>query len=91
MSLKSRLEEFSLTGRLFSLGSFLENCKSIQNFIIFFHRKSFCVGFDKNGLGYISGDVFTNTSGRRAQELNFGLSVALLCFTYFNHHLYVVR
>jgi hypothetical protein len=59
----TRLGEFSPTGWVFTLGSFLENFKSRQkNLATFYHRK-------KLSLGYILGDSLTNASGHPANWL----------------------
>jgi hypothetical protein len=45
-------------------GQFFEN----YIFVLFFPQYRIRDNFDKNGLGYILGDVFTNSSGHHAQE-----------------------
>jgi hypothetical protein len=45
---------------------FLINQSKIFDY--FFERPSICIKFDKNGLGYILGDFFTNASGHPARN-----------------------
>jgi hypothetical protein len=60
----TRLDEFSPFGRLFSLGSFLRLRKYPKILGNFFRSSGFVVLIlAKNGLGYILGDFFTNSSG----------------------------
>jgi hypothetical protein len=49
----TRLGNLSPIGRLVTLGSLLENCRSTPNFGYFFHSKSYLLLFGKNGLGNI--------------------------------------
>jgi hypothetical protein len=66
----TRLGEFSPNGWLFTLASFFENLLKHPTFLGYlFPRQGFCVDSDKNGLGYILGDFFTNSSGHPASEL----------------------
>jgi hypothetical protein len=61
------LDEFSPTGQFFSLCSFLKVTEVAHIFgARSFHGKKFCIDFDKNGLGYILGDFFANSSGHPA-------------------------
>jgi hypothetical protein len=60
-----RLGEFSPNELLFALGIFLENyTKSPTVWVYFF---PLCINYDKNGLGYVLGDVFTNSYGHPGQ------------------------
>jgi hypothetical protein len=54
---------FSPIGWLFI---FLKITEVAQFLDYFFSRKKLCINFDKNGLGYILGDFFTNSSGHAA-------------------------
>jgi hypothetical protein len=52
-------------GKLFSLGSFLKimYMSSAYFWATLFHGKCYALILTKNGLSYILGDVFTNSSG----------------------------
>jgi hypothetical protein len=54
------LDEFSLLGRLFTLGSFLNNRGSQNFWASLFHGENFVLILTKIGLGYVLGDFFTN-------------------------------
>jgi hypothetical protein len=62
------LGEFSPIRHLFTLGSSSENDKSSPNFGIctFQEGKIDVLVLTKNGMGYILGDFFTNSSGHPA-------------------------
>jgi hypothetical protein len=54
------LGEFSRIGRLFDIGSFFENYRSIPHFgYTFFYGKSYELILTKNGLGFILGEFFS--------------------------------
>jgi hypothetical protein len=59
----TRLDDFSPIGRLFTMGSFLRSQKQPYIWATFIHQKIQAIKFTKNGLGYISGDFFKNSSG----------------------------
>jgi hypothetical protein len=60
----TRLGEFLLFGRLFSLGAGFFEITKVTRFVgYFFTRAKLCINFDKNELGYIFGDFFANSSG----------------------------
>jgi hypothetical protein len=62
----TRLGKFSLIGRLFVLCSFF-NCISNPNFLAtFFAEKNYTIILTKNGLDYVLGAFFTNSSGHPA-------------------------
>jgi hypothetical protein len=57
-------------GRIFAhwviicFGQFFLNFRTSPHFLLLFPPKYIlCINFDKNGLGYILGDFFTNSSG----------------------------
>jgi hypothetical protein len=65
----NRLAEFSPIGLLFSLGSFLKNKKSSQNFYAYFiYSKSYVLILTKSVLAYILGDFLTNSSGHPGRQ-----------------------
>jgi hypothetical protein len=75
----TRLSEFSPNGRLFALGSFLENYRISPHFCAtFILFVSLWFNFDKNGLGYILGDSFKNSSGHPEPEQAFHPLTAFL-------------
>jgi hypothetical protein len=56
-------------GRLFSLGNSLNIAEEAQNFgLLVSEDKVFVLRLTKNGLGYISGNVFKNSSGHHVYE-----------------------
>jgi hypothetical protein len=59
----TKLGEFSPIGRLFSLGIFFENYKRANILVYFFRGLNFELILAQNGLGYILGEFFTNSSG----------------------------
>jgi hypothetical protein len=62
------LGEYLPIGRLFSLGSFFEKCKSSTNSWFFFDGTSCVLILTQNWLGYILGDFFANSSGHPGDE-----------------------
>jgi hypothetical protein len=49
------------------MSCFFDNLQTIPNFgLLFFHGKSYALTLRTNGLGYILGDFFTNSSGHTA-------------------------
>jgi hypothetical protein len=67
----TRLGEFSPNARLFALGIFWKMTEIAHNFGILFPNFRLCINFDKNGLGYILGDFFANSSGHPVQRWTF--------------------
>jgi hypothetical protein len=59
------LWEVVFFGQLFSLGSFLKIIKAAQ--LLCLHGNIYVFVLTKNGLGYILGDFFTNSSGHPAR------------------------
>jgi hypothetical protein len=61
------LGEFSPNGRSLTLGSFLK-IAVVAQFLgaTLFHSTSYVLIWAKQGLGYILGDFFTNSSGHSA-------------------------
>jgi hypothetical protein len=58
----TRFDDFFPIWQLLTSGSFLKITKAAKVFwTTFFHSKS---NVGKNGLGYILGDFFTNSTGR---------------------------
>jgi hypothetical protein len=65
------LGEFSPSGRLFPLGNAFKNYRNNPNEKLLFSTAKFVLNlFYKNGLGYILGVVFTNSSDRPVSILN---------------------
>jgi hypothetical protein len=63
------LGEFSPKARLFTLGSFSKITQGAEKFgAILFQRIDYVLILTKNGLGYILGDLFTNSSGHPASD-----------------------
>jgi hypothetical protein len=58
----TRLGGFSPIGWLFNSGSFWQLQKQPTFFDYFFSPLRLCISFDKNGLGYVLGDFFTNST-----------------------------
>jgi hypothetical protein len=59
----TRLGEFSPNGRLFTLGSILENCLKSPHFCAsFYPGMNYVIVLTKIGLGYILGDFYTKSS-----------------------------
>jgi hypothetical protein len=55
-------------GDLFSLGSFFKITELAEIFdLLFFHGKSSVLSLTNNGLGYILGEFYTNSSGHHAR------------------------
>jgi hypothetical protein len=59
----TRLGEFLPNGRLFALGSFFENHKVAQFFMLLFPKYVLCNNLDKNWFRLHFGRFFTNSSG----------------------------
>jgi hypothetical protein len=57
------LDEFSTIGRLFAQGRFFENGRNSPNLPATICRDESQVILTENGLGFILGEFFTNTSG----------------------------
>jgi hypothetical protein len=57
------LGDFLPIGQLFALGSFLKISKDPEFWPTFYYGKSFAPILTKNGLGYILGEIFANSSG----------------------------
>jgi hypothetical protein len=56
--------------RLFSMGKYLlENCRSITHLATLFHGEVCALILTRNGLGYILGDFFTNSSGHQGCQI----------------------
>jgi hypothetical protein len=64
----TRLGEFSPIGWLFTLGSFLKMTQVADILGNFSPRLRLWNNFVKNGLGYILGDSFTNSSGHPGRQ-----------------------
>jgi hypothetical protein len=63
------LGEFLPNGPMFIFGSFLKIKKSSKNnWAICFQSKSYVLIMAKNGLGYILGDFFKNSSGHHPHK-----------------------
>jgi hypothetical protein len=58
----TRLGEFSPRGHLFTFGSFLKIADVAQYSAYFFHRTNYLLILTKNGLYYIFGQFFTNST-----------------------------
>jgi hypothetical protein len=69
----TRLGEFSLDGRMFTLGSFL--LLAWPKFMAYlFPQSKLCITFEqKLGLGYSWGEFFTNSSGHPATFMHYSL------------------
>jgi hypothetical protein len=59
----TRLDEFSPNLGLFTLGSSLKITEMAHILVLLFPWLGFCITFNKNGLGSILDDFFTNSSG----------------------------
>jgi hypothetical protein len=71
----TRLCEFSPVGRVFTLGSFLKITEVAQILgQLFYTWQNVCSNFDKNVLGHIFGDFFTNSSGHPDWHLKYFLT-----------------
>jgi hypothetical protein len=66
----TRLGEFLLIGRLFILFGFLKIAGVEVRWCNFFHGRNYELLMAKNGLGYILGDSFTNSSGHPARNFH---------------------
>jgi hypothetical protein len=65
----SRLGENSSFWRLNTLGIFVKLTEMAQTIGLFFRGKSYVFNFHRNGLGYILGDFFTDTSGHPGNRM----------------------
>jgi hypothetical protein len=81
LSRVTRLGEFSPIGQLIPLGSFLKITDVAQIFNYFVLLFQLWINFDKNGLGYILGDCFSNSSG----HLGFDLETCRVLGTFSDH------
>jgi hypothetical protein len=64
----ARLDEISLIGRYFNLGSFKKIIEAAKNFwSTFFPLKKLCINLDKKCVGLILDTFFTNASGHPGQ------------------------
>jgi hypothetical protein len=64
------LAKISHNGRLFALGRFLKIAELIRVFVLLFPLNIDCFILAKKGLGNISGDFLTNSSGHTASVLS---------------------